>query len=89
MIKLLLWILIIYFISRFIRRIINAFMLQNNTRSRSDHDVHGSGVYSNGQQAQAKNHYNINQKDIVDAKFEEIKPEEKDKSEEKDNPDKD
>lgn len=84
MFKLLLWILIIYFVSRFIRRIINAFLLQNNARNnQGGHDVNGPGVYHD---TKTRNHYNINEKDIVEAKFEEIKPEEEEK--EKKDPDK-
>ncbi|HEX2868450.1 MAG TPA: hypothetical protein VHO03_15515 [Ignavibacteriales bacterium] len=60
-------------------------MLQMNARNRSGHDVNGPGVYQNGQ-TRTKNHYNINEKDIVEAKFEEIKPDEKEK--EKKDPDK-
>ncbi|MGE5430732.1 MAG: hypothetical protein ACM3QX_06645 [Syntrophomonadaceae bacterium] len=90
--RLIIWSIIFYFIFKFIRRIINVFLLQNNARSSSSNNVHGSGVNNNGQ-AQAKNHYNISQKDIVEAEFEEIKPEEKtkeeDKTKEKDNPEKD
>ncbi|MCU7495847.1 MAG: hypothetical protein HF314_05200 [Ignavibacteria bacterium] len=86
MTKILIWIIIFYFIYRFVRNVINALFLQNSTR-KGNSDINGSDVYTNnGQQAQTKTHYNINRKDIVDAEFEEIKPE---KPEEKDNKDKD
>lgn len=62
-------------------------MLQNNARNKSGHDVNGPGVYQDGQQ-RTRNHYNINEKDIVEAKFEEIKPDEEVKEKEKKDPDK-
>ncbi|HEX2963032.1 MAG: hypothetical protein ACM3UR_00260 [Bacteroidota bacterium] len=82
--RLIIWTIIFYFIFKFIRRIINVFLLQNSRRgSTSDNNIHGSSVNPNGQ-AQARNHYNISQKDIVDAEFEDIKPEEEEKKD-KDN----
>ncbi|MGE5352232.1 MAG: hypothetical protein ACM3P0_09120 [Acidobacteriota bacterium] len=86
LVRLIFYMIIFYFVSKLIRRIINAFLLQNSRRSSSE-NIHGSSVNPNGQ-AQPRNHYNISQKDIVEAEFEEIKPEEEKKPEDKQDKDK-
>lgn len=57
-------------------------MLQNNAQR--NNNINSTDVNENPQ-ATGRNHYNIDKKDIVEAQFEEIKPDEEDK---KDKPDK-
>lgn len=78
MFRIILWTIIIYFVFKFIGRI---FRYLTGQFSQQNQNLNGNARYNepkfhnNGNETN-KTHYKIDEKDIVDAHFEEIKPDE-------------